>query len=77
MRIKISDFQLVARRAGGLFIGVRLHFPINIVDIDCGEPAIDDHVPTNMRYTMMWANIGLLFWQFSVEFHYNIRPVKS
>jgi len=52
------------RRAGGLFLGLRIHFPCNIC------PATE---PNNMRYTydVIVLRLGLLFVTVNVEFKYN------
>lgn len=57
-----SSFCRIARNAGGLFLGLRLHFPVSVVG---------DFVP--VRWTNVTGYVGLLFWEWRVAVNYGFE----
>jgi hypothetical protein len=64
--VKVRNFRLkrCARRAGGLFLGLRVHLPGSIYK------AIPGRVE---RYTSMTFVLGLIAWTLSLDLDWNIR----
>lgn len=54
-------FKLTARRAGGLFLGLRLHFPCSLVEYD-RSPAV--------HWRRIDISVGLIFWTLYTSIDY-------
>lgn len=72
MRIK-SSFRKILRHGGGMFLGVKVHFPIKIWDgvSECG------HIASMTEYTSMQVSFGFGAWQLNLDFRYNVTPINS
>jgi len=51
-------WKRIARRAGGLFLGVRLHFPVSFRTTSC--------FPT-IHWREVPITVGFLFWELDIE----------
>lgn len=63
-------FSWTARKAGGLFLGLRLSFPCSVYEP--GKPGEEDAV----RFTQMWLSIGFVLFTLHLDFNYHFRPVR-
>lgn len=55
-----TQWRKIARNGGGLFIGIRWHFPVNLVSENGA-----------ISWTQQTISVGFVFWQFDVDFNYN------
>jgi hypothetical protein len=65
MRI-IPRFKWTARKAGGLFVGLRYSFPCTLIEMN---PATEAEV----RLTQVWLSIGFGPCTLHLDFQYNFR----
>lgn len=65
MRI-IPHFKWNARKAGGLFVGLKYSFPCTMIEMD---PATEGEV----RLTQVWLSIGFGLFTVHIDFQYNFR----
>ena len=72
MKIK-TNWTKIARNAGGVFIGFRLHFPYFIWDGEsfCGRQ------PTMIEFTEIHGSFGFLLWEWKFSVQYNHKPIKD
>lgn len=60
------------RKAGGLFLGLRINYPISIHDgPQKGE------VTTNTTFTSMTIHIGILVVTLSFTLNWNVKPIVT
>lgn len=66
--MKHLEFHInrITRKAGGMFLGIRWHFPVTLVDDWYG-------IDKTLVWSQQSVNIGLLFWQLDININYNIR----
>ena len=61
------------RPAGGIFIGIKFHFPCSIWD---GQPESETGFkPTNTTYKLAWVHIGLAIWTLDIQYRYGAKPL--
>jgi hypothetical protein len=73
MRIRNFNARRCARRAGGLHLGLRLHFPISIWDGKCS----DNLDGTDTTYQSITIGIGLIAWEWSINLDYHIKRIAA
>lgn len=60
-------FNWTARRAGGLFVGLRYSFPCSMIETE------DD---ADVRFTQVWLSIGFGPFTLHLDFSYNFRKAE-
>jgi hypothetical protein len=68
MKVKF-DIQNHCKFGGGLFLGVRLHFPSSCIDIEV-EKAAD-----MTRFNNVLLTFGFIFFSINVNFQYNFNKL--
>ena len=72
MKIK-TNWTKIARDAGEVFIGFRLHFPCPIWD---GE-SFCDHQATMTEFTEIRGSFGFLLWEWKFSVQYDHKSIKD
>lgn len=63
MKLQNLELKRICRKAGGLYLGLRIHFPVRM----CDETNFTRH------WTCIMVSAGFLFWQLSFDLSYGFQ----